>query len=179
MIADEDERLPFQATVAAVRYEAIQRLPVAVLLENVRSAYNVGSFFRTGDAVRVDELLLCGITSYPPHKGVLKTALGAEDTVRWRHVDSPADAARQMIDRGYELALAETSVRSVDLFDWRPRFPVCLVFGNEKDGVSPEVAALCETHVRIPMLGFKYSLNVAVAGGVMLYELLRKYRELL
>jgi tRNA G18 (ribose-2'-O)-methylase SpoU len=81
-------------------------------------------------------------------------------------------------ERGAELAVIETSVRSVDLFDWVPRFPVCLVFGNEKDGVSPALLERCDTHVRIPMLGFKHSLNVATAGGVVLYELLRKYRAL-
>jgi tRNA G18 (ribose-2'-O)-methylase SpoU len=178
-LSTEEDRIPFHATVAAERYDLIERLPVTVLLEDIRSAYNVGSFFRTGDAVRLDELLLCGITSSPPHKGVLKTALGAEQTVRWRHCADTLSAAQEMISRGYELAVAETGVHSVDLFDWTPRFPVCLVFGNEVDGVSPALAALCETHVRIPMLGFKYSLNVSTAGGVVLYELLRKYRAML
>lgn len=174
-----DERVPFQITTGAAPYDAIRQLPVSVLLENLRSAFNVGSFFRTADAVRVEELILCGITSTPPHSGILKTALGAEATVRWSHSDDALAAAVQQRDRGAELALIETSVRSVDLFDWVPRFPVCLIFGNEKDGVSPELTELCDTHVRIPMLGFKHSLNVATAGGVVLYELLRKYRALL
>lgn len=174
-----DERIPFQITTGAASYDAIQQLPVSVVLENLRSAYNVGSFFRTGDAVKVDKLALCGITATPPHKGVLKTALGAEDTVRWEHVEDALGAARAERARGCELAVIETSVRSVDLFDWVPQFPVCLVFGNEKEGVSPEMAEMCDTHVRIPMLGFKHSLNVATAGGVVLYELLRKYRQLL
>ncbi len=80
--------------------------------------------------------------------------------------------------RGYEIAAIETSVRSVDLFDWRPRFPVCLMFGHEVDGLRPELLGLADTFVRIPMLGVKHSLNVATAGGVVLFELLRKYREL-
>jgi tRNA G18 (ribose-2'-O)-methylase SpoU len=171
-----NDRVPFQVTLGAERYDRIQRLPVAVLLENLRSAYNVGSFFRTGDAVRVDKLLLCGITSAPPHKGVLKTALGAEASVAWTHTEDAVGAAMGQRALGYELAIVETSVRSVDLFDWVPRFPVCLVFGNEKEGVSQELIELCDTHVRIPMLGLKHSLNVATAGGVVLYELLRKYR---
>jgi tRNA G18 (ribose-2'-O)-methylase SpoU len=149
-----------------------------VLLENLRSAFNTGSFFRTADAVRVEHLILCGITSSPPHSGVLKTALGSESTVRWTHADDALEAARKERERGAELAVVETSIRSVDLFDWIPRFPVCLIFGNEKDGVSPAMADLCDTHVRIPMLGFKHSLNVSTAGGVVLYELLRKYRFL-
>jgi len=177
---EEEERIPFQITTGAIPYEGIRELPVSVLLENLRSAFNVGSFFRTCDAVRVRELLLCGITSAPPHNGVLKTALGAENTVNWVHQeDAVAAALRERELRGCELAVIETSVRSVDLFDWRPRFPVCLIFGNEKDGVSQPLLDLCDTHVRIPMLGFKHSLNVATAGGVVLYELLRKYRALL
>jgi tRNA G18 (ribose-2'-O)-methylase SpoU len=173
-----DERIPFQVTSGGERYDRIRRLPVTVLLENLRSAYNVGSFFRTGDAVRIEKLSLCGITSTPPHKGVLKTALGAEETVAWEHSDDALTAALTQRALGCELAVIETSVRSVDLFDWTPRFPVCLVFGNEKEGVSQGLVDLCDTHVRIPMLGFKHSLNVATAGGVVLYELLRKYRAL-
>ena len=174
-----DDRVPFQITTGAAQYDAIRELPVSVLLENLRSAYNVGSFFRTADAVRAHKLLLCGISATPPHKGVLKTALGAEDTVRWSHTEESLEAIRAEQHRGCELAVIETSIRSVDLFDWVPRFPVCLIFGNEKEGVSPAVADMADTHVRIPMLGFKHSLNVATAGGVVLYELLRKYRNLL
>ena len=81
-------------------------------------------------------------------------------------------------ERGYEIAAIETTVHAVDLFDWTPRFPVCVVFGHEVDGIRPELSALCDTHVRIPMLGAKHSLNVATAGGVVIYELLRKYRAL-
>ncbi len=173
------ERIPFQITTGATPYDAIDRLPVAVLLENLRSAYNVGSFFRTADAAAVDRLLLCGITATPPHKGVVKTALGAEETVRWEQQDDSLQAARNVRDNGYELAVIETSIHAVDLFDWQPRFPVCLVFGNEKDGVRPELLGMCDTHIRIPMLGFKHSLNVATAGGIVLYELLRKYRRML
>ena len=174
-----DERVPFQITTGAIQYEGIRELPVSVLLENLRSAFNVGAFFRTADAVRAHKLLLCGITAAPPHKEVLKTALGAENTVRWEHAEVSLDAARAEQQRGCELAVIETSIRSVDLFDWVPRFPVCLIFGNEKEGVSTEMSELCDTHVRIPMLGFKHSLNVSTAGGVVLYELLRKYRNLL
>ena len=174
-----DERVPFQITTGAIQYEAIRELPVSVLLENLRSAFNVGSFFRTADAVSIEKLILCGITATPPHKEILKTALGAENTVRWEHTDVSLAAARAEQQRGCELAVIETSIRSVDLFDWVPRFPVCLIFGNEKEGVSTEMSELCDTHVRIPMLGFKHSLNVSTAGGVVLYELLRKYRNLL
>jgi 23S rRNA (guanosine2251-2'-O)-methyltransferase len=172
------ERIPFQATTASVPYDHIRHLPVAVLLDNVRSLYNVGAFFRTADAAGVERLHLCGITGSPPNSGIAKTALGAEDSVPWEHTWEPAPLILAIRDRGYEIAAVETTVHAVDLFDWTPRFPVCVIFGHEVEGIRPEVSALCDTHVRIPMLGAKHSLNVATAGGVVIYELLRKYRAL-
>ena len=172
------ERVPFQATAAGAAYEGIRRLPVSILLDNVRSLYNVGSFFRTADAASIEKLYLCGITGRPPKRGIAKTALGAEETVAWEHTWDAAGLARSIRDSGHELAAVETSVHAVDLFEWRPRFPVCVIFGHEVEGIEPEVSALCDTHVRIPMLGAKHSLNVATAGGVVIYELLRKYRAM-
>ena len=169
------DRIPFQATRAAELYEQIRSLPVAVLLDNVRSLYNVGSFFRTADAAGLEALYLCGITGYPPKRGLTKTALGSEERVPWKHSWEPLEPLRELRERGYELAAVETSVHAVDLFEWQPRFPVCIVFGHEVEGIRPEVAAFCDTYVRIPMLGVKHSLNVATAGGVVIYELLRKY----
>jgi tRNA G18 (ribose-2'-O)-methylase SpoU len=148
-----------------------------MLLDNVRSMYNVGAFFRTADAVKLEQLVLCGITSYPPKGGIRKTALGAEETVPWEYHRDATAAARALLERGFELAAIETSLHSIDLFDWTPKFPVCVIFGHEVDGVRPELLELCDTHVRIPMLGAKHSLNVATAGGVVAYELLRKYRR--
>lgn len=153
-------------------------MPVCVLLENVRSLYNVGAFFRTADAVALEKLWLAGITGYPPQNMITKTALGAEETVAWEHVPEPVATIRELRTRNYEIAAIETSAHAVDLFDWQPRFPVCVLFGHETDGLTPSVAALADTHIRIPMLGRKHSLNVASAGAVVLYELLRKYRKL-
>jgi tRNA G18 (ribose-2'-O)-methylase SpoU len=172
------ERLPYLATSAAAPYESIGRLPVSVLLDNVRSLYNVGSFFRTADAAAVEMLYLCGITGRPPHKALKKTALGSEERVPWVHTWHAADSLRILGERGYEIAAIETGVHSVDLFDWQPRFPVCVVFGHEVDGIQKPVLESCDTHVRIPMLGLKHSLNVATAGGII-FELLRKYRRLI
>jgi 23S rRNA (guanosine2251-2'-O)-methyltransferase len=172
------DRMPFQATSAGALYDSIRTLPVSVLLDNVRSMYNVGAFFRTADAAAVDKLYLCGITARPPKSAISKTALGAEDSVPWEHAWEPAPLVRSIRARGYEVAAVETSVHAVDLFDWAPRFPVCVVFGHEVEGIRPEVSELCDTHVRIPMLGRKHSLNVATAAGVVIYELLRKYRAL-
>lgn len=171
-----DERIPFRATEAAAGWVEIGRLPVSVLLENVRSLYNVGSFFRTGDAVGLEKLYLAGITGYPPQKMISKTALGAEDTVAWERTPDARGRVAALRDQGHEIVAIETSVHAVDLFDWQPRFPVCILFGHETDGLTAELAAMADTHVRIPMLGRKHSLNVATAGGVVLYELLRKWR---
>lgn len=172
------DRLPFRATPLASPYEGFDTLPVAILLDNVRSMYNVGSFFRTADAAAAEKLLLTGITACPPKSGIQKTALGAEETVRWEHASDPVPALDGLRVRGYEIAAIETTPHAVDLFEWVPAFPVCIVFGHEVDGIRPEVAARCDTHIRIPMLGSKHSLNVATAGGVVLFELLRKYRAL-
>src|SRR5512141_2920822 len=155
------ERIPFQATSAGARYDAVNALPAAVLLDNVRSMYNVGAFFRTADATCIEKLYLAGITGYPPKNEITKTALGAEETVPWEHAWDPLPLIRDLRDRGFEIAAAETTVHAVDLFDWRPHFPVCIVFGYEVDGIRPEVSGLADTHVRIPMLGTKHSLNVA------------------
>jgi len=172
------ERLPFVVTSCGEPYQRIRRIPVVVLLDNVRSMYNVGSFFRTADAAGVEKLHLCGITPYPPKAGISKTALGAEETVSWEHAWDPLPVVEKLRAAGLETAAIETSLHSVDLFDWKPRWPVCLLFGHEVEGLRPELLACCETHVRIPMLGHKHSLNVATAGGVVIYELLRKYRFL-
>jgi tRNA G18 (ribose-2'-O)-methylase SpoU len=167
----------YQATTLGSAYEGIDRLPVTVLLDQVRSLYNVGSFFRTCDAVRVVKLVLGGIAAAPPNPQIAKTALGAEATVPFLKSDDPVGVMKALRAAGWELAAVETSLRALDLFDWQPAFPVCVVFGHEVDGIRPELLDLCDVHVRIPTLGLKQSLNVATAGGVVLYELLRKYRS--
>jgi tRNA G18 (ribose-2'-O)-methylase SpoU len=172
------DRLPYRATSQAQAYEGIVKLPVTVVLDNVRSLYNVGAFFRTADGAGIERLHLCGITGRPPNSRIAKTALGADLTVTWTHSWEAVPAIEDYRQRGYEIAAVETSVRSVDLFDWRPNFPICLLFGHEVDGLQSSLTAMSDTHVRIPMLGLKHSLNVATAGGIVIYELLRKYRSL-
>lgn len=172
------ERVPFQITHGGAAYDDIARLPVTLLLDNFRSLYNVGSLFRTADGAAAECLLLCGFTGTPPQAGIAKTALGAEQTVPWTHYESGLEAALVYRERGYEIAAVETSVRSVDVFDWVPHFPLCLAFGNEINGLDAALLEAADTHVRIPMLGAKHSLNVATAAGVVVYELLRKYRSL-
>lgn len=140
--------------------------------------YNVGAFFRTADAAGIELVYLCGITAQPPKGGIAKTALGAEQTVPWKHNWDALAAVTELRTQGYEIAAIETSERAIDLFDWQPRFPVCLLFGHEVDGLGAPLRDAADAHVRIPMLGLKHSLNVATAGGVVLFELLRKYRKL-
>src|ERR1039458_4140702 len=125
------DRVPFQATSAGAVYDRITQLPVAVLLDNVRSMYNVGAFFRTADAAAIEKLYLCGITGRPPRKEISKTALGAEETVAWEHAADAAELIRTLRGRGYEIAAVETSIHAVDLYDWTPGFPVCVAFGHE------------------------------------------------
>jgi 23S rRNA (guanosine2251-2'-O)-methyltransferase len=155
------------------------RLPVVVVLDNVRSLYNTGAFFRTADACRIERLVLCGITPRPDQgrkqqRAIAKTALGAELTVPWEYRPDTAAALAALAADGYRSVAVETSTDAIDLYTWTPAWPICLVFGHEKDGVTQSLAAEIETHVRIPMLGEKRSLNVATAGGVVLYELVRQ-----
>ena len=151
------------------------RLAVAVLLHNVRSLYNVGAFFRTADAVGLSRLHLSGYTGAPPSKQITKTALGSEQHVRWERSD-PLVLIEERRQARWEIAAIETVEGAIDVFDWQPRFPVLVIFGHEVEGLPADIVNRCDTHVRIPMVGTKRSLNVATAGGVVLYELFRKRR---
>lgn len=173
-----DPPLPFRATTASTAYDGVRHLPVSVLLNSVRSLYNVGAFFRTLEAAGGAHLYLAGISATPPHARLKKTALGADEAVPWTRVDDVGQAIGRLRSEGATVAAVETSSRAVDLYEWRPRFPVCLVFGHEVEGLPPDVVEACDVAVRIPMLGRKHSLNVATAGGIVLYELLRQYRDL-
>ena len=158
------------------------RLPVVVVLDNIRSLYNTGAFFRTADGCAVEKLVLCGITPRPDQGGrqqraIAKTALGAEASVPWEYASDTRTAVEAAAAAGYQVVAVENSERAVDLYEWTPAWPVCLVFGHEVGGVAPHLAERISTHVRIPMLGEKRSLNVATAAGVVLYELLRRWRE--
>jgi 23S rRNA (guanosine2251-2'-O)-methyltransferase len=172
------EAFPFRAAARAEPYQDLRRIPAGVILDCVRSLYNVGSFFRSADAAGMSKLYLTGYTGRPPHPGIAKTALGAEQTMPWEHHQEALALLDHLRTKDHEIAIIETSVHAVDLYDWKPRFPVALVFGNEVEGVPPQLSERADLHVRIPTLGQKQSLNVAVAGGIVMYELLRKYRLL-
>jgi tRNA G18 (ribose-2'-O)-methylase SpoU len=174
----DDPTLPFRASALSAPYDGLGTLPVSALLDSVRSLYNVGAFFRTIEAAGGEHLYLAGISAAPPHAKLSKTALGAETVVPWTRLDDVVGAIDGLRERGVTVAAVETSPHAVDLFDWRPRFPVCVVFGHEVEGLSTRVVAACDVAVRIPMLGRKPSLNVATAGGIVIFELLRQYRDL-
>jgi 23S rRNA (guanosine2251-2'-O)-methyltransferase len=152
---------------------------VVVVLDNIRSLYNTGSILRTADASGVERVVLCGITPRPDQgsrqrRAIAKTALGAEDSVSWEYRPDVVSALRTLVDDGYQVVAVEPASDAVNLFEWTPAWPVCLVFGHEREGVSPSLAPHIDAVVRIPMLGHKRSLNVATAAGVVLYELLRQ-----
>ncbi len=154
-----------------------EKLPVAVVLDNVRSLYNVGSVFRTCDAFRVCEVLLCGITACPPNQEIHKTALGAESSVRWQHFASTDDAVAYLRNEGYKLLAVEQCHDSIMLQDVGERLSAgsryALILGNEVMGVQQSIVDQCDACVEIPQFGTKHSLNVSVTAGIVLWEMLK------
>lgn len=158
-------------------YARMPKMPVTVVLDNVRSLNNVGSFFRTCDAFAVERLVLCGITGTPPSRELHKTALGAEHTVAWCHYDATADAIADLHADGYRVLAVEQADEAVSLETFRlePDVRYALIFGNEVDGVSQQAVDLCDGAIEIPQAGTKHSLNVAVSGGAVLWQLFALY----
>lgn len=152
---------------------ARRTMPVAVVLENIRSLWNVGSIFRTADAAGAGELWLCGITGRPPREEISKTALGAEEVVPWREAASALEAVRRLRENGRFVVALERAPGSVPLAGADIRFPCALLLGSEVAGLSAEAIAAADIVCHLPMHGVKSSLNVAVAAGVALYELRR------
>lgn len=152
-----------------------EKLPVIAVMENVRSAYNVGSFFRTADAFLLEGIYICGYTAYPPHKEIRKTALGAEDTVAWKYVKNIGEAIEEIRSLGYRVYAVEQAENSWKLGSFAVEDDkVAVIFGNEVTGVEQSTIALCDGVIEIPQLGMKHSLNVATAAGVVLWELIRE-----
>ena len=156
----------------------IPRLPISILVENVRSVHNVGSIFRSADGFGAEKIYLSGYTACPPRDDLSKTALGADKSVRWEHFESPVDAAKNIINKGISLVLLEQTVTSKSIYDLEWSFPLCFIVGNEVEGVSEELAKLATIHAEIPMRGIKQSLNVSVSTGVAGYEFSRIYSNL-
>ncbi|MBE0642802.1 MAG: RNA methyltransferase [Bacteroidetes bacterium] len=150
---------------------AKRRHPIVIVVDNVRSLYNVGSIFRSCDGALVEKLYLCGFSPYPPRKEISKTALSADDTVPWEYVYDVCEALRRLKSEGWRIAALEHTTDSLSCFNLRAdMFPLAVVVGNEVAGVSDEALALCDMAIEIPMFGTKQSLNVAVATGIICFE---------
>jgi tRNA G18 (ribose-2'-O)-methylase SpoU len=162
-------------------FKTAVKIPVVVVLDNVRSLNNIGSFFRTADAFLAEKLLLCGITACPPHNDIRKTALGAEETVVWEYFENTEDAILSLKSEEWIIVSAEQVRGSTLLDDFTPctEAKYALVFGNEVKGVQQHIADMSDFCLEIPQDGTKHSLNVAVSAGVVLWEFYRFFRKTL
>jgi tRNA G18 (ribose-2'-O)-methylase SpoU len=156
----------------------IERNPIYVIIDNVRSLYNVGSIFRTSDGALIKKLYLCGYTPYPPRPEIDKTALGATESVPFEYVKDPLDVIISLKAQGVKMVALEHTTKSLPYYELqKSNFPLCLIVGNEIKGVQERLLPYIDTAVEIPMYGIKQSLNVAVAYGIALYDLLRVLKE--
>lgn len=146
-----------------------RRLPFIVVLNNIRSLYNVGSIFRTSDGAGVGKVWICGITGHPPNNQIAKTALDAQDHVPWEYRDDIHSLLKELKTEGYQIVMLEQTESSCSYEDFKPQATVCLIIGNEIDGVSRDVSSYCDAAIEIEMAGIKNSLNVAVAFGIIAY----------
>ena len=150
--------------------------PIIIVLENIRSAYNVGSVFRTADAFLVEGIYIIGYSAKPPHKEIKKTALGAEETIAWKHFKTSVEAVSELKSLGYKVFAVEQAEGSLSLekTNFEPDQKLAVIFGNEVTGVEQSTIVECDGCIEIPQLGMKHSLNIATAVGVVLWELVRK-----
>lgn len=164
--------------VSAQQYRELPPSGIVVVMDNIRSAHNVGSVFRSSDAFKVDRVFLCGICAVPPSAEIHKSALGAEDSVPWEHWDDTLAAVEMLRSEGYTIVSVEQTVHSVklDAFSPEPGRRYALVFGNEVDGVRQDVVDASDFSLEIPQSGTKHSLNVSVSAGILLWSFSRKRR---
>lgn len=154
----------------------VKKLPVYVVLNSIRSSYNVGSIFRTSDGAMIEKLYLCGYTPHPPKKEVLKTALGSQESVSWEYVKDPKEVIIDLKNKGIKICALELTDSSIPYYNvTKSDFPLCLLIGNEISGVSQDLLDLCDFSIEIPQYGIKQSLNVAVAYGIAIFDLRRIY----
>lgn len=159
-------------------WAAASRHPVTLMMHNIRSMYNVGSMFRTADAAGIDKIVITGYTATPPRKEIDKTALGAQETVPWRHFADPLEAITVLKSEGNKVFGLEIAENSRSCSSLRPdEFPMVLLVGNEVEGIGDDLLAHCDGILEIPQYGIKHSLNVAVAAGVALFECVRVFRS--
>lgn len=152
-------------------FKTAEKQKVVVILDNIRSMHNVGSVFRTSDAFLIEAICLCGFTPQPPHRDINKTALGATETVDWIYFDTTTNAVKDLKKRGYKVYAIEQVENSISLEQFICTEPTAVVMGNEVDGVDDEVLAIIDGSIEIPQLGMKHSLNISVAAGIVLWQL--------
>lgn len=162
--------------ISVEEFRKIKKLPISILLDNVRSLHNVGSAFRTADAFKIEKIYLCGITGQPPHREIQKTALGATESVDWEYYEHAEKAALELKKKGYTLIMIEQTDESTALHKYQPPEgqQYCLVFGNEINGISESVIGLGDVALEIPQAGTKHSLNIAVCLGIVMWEFFKK-----
>lgn len=162
--------------VSVEEFKGQQKLPVTVVLDSVRSMHNVGSIFRTADGFAAEQLILCGITGLPPHREIEKTALGATQSVNWKHVASVEDAINELRNDGYKIIAVEQAAGSIALDNYAPKSSekYALIFGNEVNGVSDEAMQLADECIEIPQFGTKHSFNIVVSAGIVLWDFFAK-----
>lgn len=164
--------------VGIEEFKKLEKLPVVVVLDNVRSMHNIGSIFRTADGFSISKLVLCGITAQPPHREIEKTALGATQSVDWVHYPDTISAVKELRDEGYSIIAIEQASGSIMLNTYLPETNVkyALIFGNEVNGVSDEVMALIDECIEIPQFGTKHSFNIVISAGIVLWDFFAKLR---
>ena len=156
---------------SAEEFKKASKLPMVVVLDNVRSMNNIGSVFRTADAFLLEAIYLCGVTAQPPHREIQKTALGATETVNWKHFETTIDAVNSLKAKGYKVYAVEQADQSIMLDKFMPdSAKTALVFGNEVNGVDQAVIDICDACVEIPQFGTKHSLNISVSVGIVVWE---------
>lgn len=162
-------------------FRASEKLPLTVVLDNVRSLNNIGSVFRTSDAFRVEHIALCGITATPPHREIHKTALGAEDSVAWSYHEDTAECVKGLKERGYKIYAVEQVDDSIKIGISNKELaieghPIAIVMGNEIEGVQESLLPLCDGSLEIPQYGTKHSLNVSCAAAIVIWEMFKELR---
>lgn len=167
----------FDVEISKEEYDRLPKHNLYIVLDNLRSAFNVGSIFRLCDTMRVKELILCGYTAYPPHTKLDKTSLGTIDYVPWKHFETTEEAIEYLKNKNIVTWAAETTSISIDYREIEIPEEVAVVFGNEALGVSKEVMELCDNLVEIPVYGYKNSLNVATACSIIGYKVIEKFNE--
>lgn len=161
-------------------YKATPKIPLVVVLDNIRSCNNIGSVFRTSDALLIERIYLCGITATPPNKEIHKTALDSEKSVAWKYMEKTEDAVAELQNEGYKVYAVEQVENSIMLPDFNPvrGEKTAIIFGNEVKGVQQKVVNVCNGSVEIPQFGTKHSFNVSVSAGIVLWDLFQKLSSL-